>query len=314
MASPYNPILSSAGLVTPSGITADKKSGLITDVIESLKQGSQEGDPRFRFPPVANTADIEGVLRDESKSKPFQSVFVGSLFETVAKTLDIPGATPIPLKLALPTPVYNIPFFDVSSVFPDISAQIPTTAAGLAQWVLDLIGSFGGDPINLFNKLMEAKITPLLEPDVPPIPELPIPPIVVPQNLPGLSELVPLGVFDRNELVLPGFLSDMLKIPFDLLKQFFIPNPADLIKLLFDLADPTKLLQNIKKMALDMVAKIPQIAKFVEAPTTQPPAMLFSIVTTLIDKIVGMVGSVLTGMTIGAGGASKTVMQLIGLV
>lgn len=297
MASPYSPILSSAGLVTPSGITSDKKSGLITDVIESLKQGSQEGDPRFRFPPVANTADIEGVLRDESKSKPFQSIFVSSLFETVAKTLDIPGATPIVSPA-------GIPIFDVTSVFPNVDIPIPTPQ-NFAAWPFLLASKIETDLVGLPLKLLDAGI------QIPPqIPSVPTPPIVIPQNLPGLSELVPLGVFNRSDLVLPGFLSDMLKIPFDLLGQLFSPDPS----ILLDLADPTKLLQNIKKMALDMVAKIPQIAKFVEAPTAQPPAMLFSIVTTLIDKIVGMVGSVLTGMTIGAGGASKTVMQLIGLV
>ena len=316
MASPYGPILSSAGLVTPSGITTDKKSDLITDVIESLKKGSQGGDPRFSFPPATNTTDVENVLRDENKSKPFQSIFVGSLFETVAKTLDIPGSTPIIVS--------GVPIFDVSSLFPDITLPIPKPdPASLVEWVTKLIKELSNVSENLPDEtripleIAEAtakmttagiKIPPPLDIPKPPIP--PIPPIVIPQNLPGLSELVPLGVFDRGELALPGFLSGMIKIPFDLLGQLFTPDPS----ILLDIADPTKLLQNIKKLALDMVAKIPQIAKFVEAPTAQPPAMLFSIVTTLIDKIVGMVGSVLTGMTIGAGGASKTVMQLIGLV
>jgi len=299
MASPYDPILTKSGF-KPDSIS-DK---YVKNVVDVLKSGNKIGNPLFHFNPEPNAEKIGEVLSNKEKSSSWHSVFVDTLNVSIAKSLDIPGSTPL------------APIFDVTAAFPDVDLPLPTPDK-IPTWPLDLATKLKVTPLELPLKLIDVGIK------IPPeLPSFPIPPIPLIPKPPGYN----VNLIDLNipGLALPGFITGLIKLPFDLLLDLFVPD----INLVLDLPSlPTSILDK----AFGLLSKIPEISNAIpklpntpSIPTTPaistipqtpvvPTTMLASIIAWL-KNIAGMISTVLVGLIVGAGNVSKTMATLSGLI
>lgn len=303
MPSPYDPILTGAGLISGGKLTKAAKDRYVDEVTALLLTGNADGKggspstkifnslvplPPIAGPPIPNVttlaieplfwfgsdpaaALVSQTLKDPSKCAFWYAIFPDLLYEKTAVAMDIAGGTPL------------FPIFDVSIAFPDIKG-FPIALPDLAVQA-NLM-----PPPKLLIKLADLGIK--LNIPLPPIP--PIPPSI---PFPDFG-------FSLPSLALPDLLLGLIKLPFDLVLKLMVPS----LDLVLDLPGLPKLVLNL---ALDIVIKLLiDLGLLLIVPKVFVASLLI-----YLKNVVAMVCTDVVGLIVGSGGAlTKTIAGLTGLI
>jgi len=303
MASPYDPILTSVGLLQDGKLTKAAKDRYLVEVLSLLVTGNdngQGGSPStkifnslFPLPPVAGplianvttlstenafwfkpdpfAALIATQLNDPKNNPIWHTIFEDVLLENVAVALDMNGSTPL------------FPLFDASIPFPSVDVfpiQLPDLAVK-AELTLPQLTAKLGD--------LNIKVA---------MPSIPVPQI--PPKLPDVVMQLPIP-----PLVLMDLCVGLIKLPFDLLWQLVLPPAIDLVLNLPGLPGV------VLNLAFDIVLKL---LKDLGLLLIVPKLFIASLLVWLKD-VVGMICVDIVGSLVGAGGVmTKSVAALTGLV
>lgn len=301
MPSPYDKILTGAGLISGGKLTKAAKDKYVDEVTALLLTGNADGkggspstkifnslvplppipgptipnvttlsmEPLFWFGSDPAAALVAQTLKDPTKCPFWYAIFPDLLYEKTAVAMDIAGGTPL------------FPIFDVSIAFPDIKV-FPISLPDLA-----IQANLMPLP-KLMLKLADLKIE--LNIPLPPIP--PIPP-----SLPTIDLPIP-------PLILVDLLIGLIKLPFDLVLKLMVPS----LDLVLDLPGLPKLVLNL---ALDIVIKLLiDLGLLLIVPKVFVASLLI-----YLKDVVAMVCTDVVGLIVGSGGVlTKTVAGLTGLI
>lgn len=302
MTSPYDPILTSVGVLDHGKLTPEGRTKYVTEVLALLALGNHDGkggspstkifnslvplppvagpeifnvttlssEKLFWFDPDPLAALMSSVLVDENASPMWNAIFPDLLYGKTASALDINGSTPL------------FPLFDVSIPFPDIKI-FPIALPDLAlQLNLELP--------KLMLKLIDLNIKLSL-------PSIPLPPI--PPSLPKIDLPIP-------PLVLFDLMIGLIKLPFDLLLKLVLPPDLSIVLKLISLD-----FKFVLDLALDIVIKL---LIDLNLMLIVPKLFIASLLIYLKD-IVAMVITDVVGLLVGAGGTlTKLVAGATGLI
>lgn len=307
MPTPYDPILTSVGLIEGGKLTKAAKESYKKEVLALLLTGNADGkggspatkifstlaplppipgpnvvnvttlqsEPIFWFGPDPLAALMADTLTEE-KCPIWHTIFPDLLYEKTAVALDMNGATPL------------FPVFDVSFPF-GFDMPIPFTLP-------DLLAKLVVKTPDLTLPALTIKLSTLLK--LPPTPpSIPIPPI--PPSLPDAVLKLPIP-----PLALLDLCIGLIKLPFDLLLKLVLPPKIDII---LKLPDLPKL---VLGFAFDIVV---DLLKSLNLMLTVPKLFVASLLIYIKD-IVAMVCVDIVGSLVGAGNIAKSVAGLTGLV
>lgn len=302
MSSPYDPILTSVGLLSGGKLTKTARNRYIQEVIALLVTGNANGHggspttkifnslvplPPVSGPTVQNVttlsseplfwfssdpgAALVATLLEDPKNNPFwHTIFLDTLYEKTAVALDARGTTPL------------FPIFDVSFPF-GIDLPIPFTLPELAAKLQLTLPKL---TLKLADLGIELKL-----------PEIPLPPIPPNLTFPNFN-------FPFPHLALPDLLIGLIKLPFDLLLKLVLPPKIDLALNIPGL--PAVVLN----LALDIVLKLLiDLGLLLIVPKVFVASLLI-----YIKNVVAMVCTDIVGMLLGAGNFAKGAAILTGLV
>jgi len=309
MGSPYDKVLTSAGVLEDGKVAKPSRDKFVAEVLALLVTGNSVGHggssstkvfssivplPPIAGPPIVNVTTLHKEslfwfdpdpfaalmseqLLDKEKSMMWHTVFVDTLFGGTATALDMAGSTPL------------FPIFDVSGPF-GIDLDLPFTPPELAAKLKMPVPK-------LMLKLADLKIE--LKPPSIPLPAIPPKlPDLLPPPIPGIvmPALPPLILIDM--------VVGLLKLPFDLLKKLVLP-PA--LGLILDLPGlPKKVLSLALDLLIDLLTALGMLLTV--------PRLLMASLMIWLKNVVAMVCTDIVGLIVGSGNISKSVAKLTGLI
>lgn len=302
MPTPYDPILTSVGLLEGGKLTKAAKDSYKKEVLALLATGNLDGKggspatkifnsivplPPIPGPLIANVTTLQAEqlfwfgpdplaalmfeTLTEEKCPIWHTIFPDLLYEKTAVALDMNGATPL------------FPIFDVSYPF-GVDLPIPFALPDLAL------------KVNMPLPALTLKLPSILK-IPPPLPQIPIPPI--PPKLPDIVLQLPIP-----PLVLLDLCIGLIKLPFDLLLKLVLPPKLDLV---LDLPGLPKV---VLKLAIDIVVELLVSLNL----TLVVPKLFVASLLIYLKNVVAMVCVDIVGSLIGAGNIAKGVAGLTGLV
>lgn len=304
MPSPYDPILTHVGLLTPTPkgtkLTKEAANRYVSEVIALLASGNADGkggspttkifnaivplppisgpdfpnpvtlgiEKLFWFDPDPFATGISTLLLSRDLTPVWHYIFIDFLYEKLAIALDLNGSTPF------------FPLFDISVAFPNIDLPFPWTLPDLA---LKLNISLP----DLQLKLLDLGIS------------LNIPSISIP-SLPTIDLNLNFG-FD---LMLPKLLLGLFELPFKLLLNLITPPNLDLVLNLPGL--PGIVINLAINLLLELLISLDLLIIL--------PKILIASLLIWLKNIVAMVCVDIVGLLIGTGNIAKGVATLTGLI
>ncbi len=305
--SPYDNVLTAIGLLENGKISQSGVDAFVDDVALLLTVGNVGGktlkpiSSLFPFPPLpgplsgplkqelfwfsaTTSAGAIIALKDPKKSPIWHTIFIDTLYQNVAKLLDLQGNTPL------------FPIFDPSAPF---GVELPFPFSQI-----DLIKAIKTTPPQFLAKLAKSGIK-LSLPSLP-IPALPsLSPTFVKFDASGIPSLSISPTLPPNptlELLVGG----LIKLPFSVLTSLLVPPQT---KLVYDLPNLPKL---VTETVFETFLEVLKSVGF-NLVTLLPTELIASIMV-FLKNVVAILCVVIVSNILGTGTIALGVGKTLGLV